>query len=451
MSLPAPFLESLVGIKGFDRLSFEKMHASGEQVTSIRMNPFKNGKPHVELYDGEVPWCKQAFYLKDRPSFTLDPLFHAGAYYVQEASSMFLWQVMEQLVGNNTRGKKVLDLCAAPGGKSTLLASYFHDGFIVANELIKSRASILVENAIKWGQPNIIVTNNDPSHFNQLEGFFDVILVDAPCSGSGLFRKDPTAIYEWSLDKVVHCSQRQEKILASIIPSLKENGMLIYSTCSYSKEEDEAIVDWLMNEMEMVSLKIDINNEWHIVETQSPKNDAFGYRFYPDLLRGEGFFIAAFQKKRNTNSPRLKEVQLTKPTRAETEKMNQFFSLPAAFVYFKQNDALRIINQEWMITLQQIAASLYIKKAGIEIGTIKGNDIIPSHELAVSTFDKSELPQIQLTLAEALQYIRRKELNLSAPKGWSLVKYQDLCLGWIKVLPNRINNYYPAEWRILKE
>lgn len=451
MHLPAPFLESLVGIKGFDQLSFEKLHASGEQVTSIRLNPFKNGQPQNELYDGEVLWCKNAFYLKERPSFTLDPLFHAGAYYVQEASSMFLWHVMEQLIGNNTSGKKVLDLCAAPGGKSTLLASYFHDGLIVANELIKSRASILVENAIKWGQPNIIVTNNDPGHFNQLNGFFDVIVVDAPCSGSGLFRKDPSAINEWSLDNVVHCSQRQEKILATILPSLKEDGILVYSTCSYSKEEDEEIADWLIEKMEMISLKIEKNNEWLIVETQSPKEAAFGYRFYPDLLRGEGFFIATFQKKRDTITPRLKEIRLTKPTRTETEQMNQFFSLRESFVYFKQNDALRIINQEWMISLQQIAAALYIKKAGTEIGTLKWKDIIPSHELAVSILNKPELPQIQLTLAEALQYIRRKDLNLNAPKGWCLVKYQDLYLGWIKVLPNRINNYYPAEWRILKD
>ncbi len=451
MSLPAPFLESLVGIKGFNRSSFEKVHASGEQVTSIRMNPFKQGKSLAELYDGEVPWCKHAFYLKERPSFTLDPVFHAGAYYVQEASSMFLWHVMEQLVGDNTSGKKVLDLCAAPGGKSTLLASYFHDGLVVANELIKSRASILVENVIKWGQPNIIVTNNDPSHFNQLEGFFDVIVVDAPCSGSGLFRKDPAAINEWSLDNVVHCSQRQEKILESILPSLKEDGILVYSTCSYSTEEDEEMLDWLLNEMEMVSYKISVEDEWKVVEIQSPQKNAFGYRFYPDVLRGEGFFIAAFQNKRNAISSRWKETQLTKPTRTETEQMNRFFSLSEPFVYFKQNDALRMIHQEWMIPLQQLAASLYIKKAGIEIGTIKGKDIIPSHELAVSVFDKSELPQIQLTLAEALQYIRRKELNLSAPKGWCLVKYQDLFLGWIKVLPNRINNYYPAEWRILKD
>lgn len=451
MSLPVSFLASLAGIKGFNQSSFEKVHASGEQVTSIRLNPFKQALSQQSLYDGAIPWCKDAFYLKERPSFTLDPTFHAGTYYVQEASSMFLWHVMEQLIGTNTNGKKVLDLCAAPGGKSTLLASYFLDGLIIANEIIKSRASILVENCIKWGLPNMVVTNNDPDHFNQLDKFFDVIVVDAPCSGSGLFRKDPLAIEEWSLANVQHCSQRQEKILNSILPSLKEDGILIYSTCSYSKEEDEQIADWLIEKMEMVSIKVEYDNSWNIVETLSINNGAFGYRFYPDLLKGEGFFIAAFKKKNNAHTPKFKETQLTKPNRAEIDLMNQFFLLPNSYIYFKQNDALRIIKQEWWTTLQQIAAALYIKKAGIEIGSIKGKDVIPSHELAVSTFDKSNFPQIDITKEQALQYIRRKDLSLDAPKGWCLVKYLDIYLGWIKVLPNRINNYYPAEWRILKD
>ncbi len=451
LSLPIPFLNSLVGLKGFNQSSFEKVHDSGEQVTSIRLNPFKLASPHKALQEAAIPWCKNAFYLMERPSFTLDPLFHAGAYYVQEASSMFLWHAIAQLVGQNTKGKKVLDLCAAPGGKSTLLASYFHDGLIVANELIKSRAAILVENVIKWGQPNIIVTNNDPKHFNQLEEFFDVIVVDAPCSGSGLFRKDPSAINEWSLDNVEHCSQRQEKILTTILPCLKEDGILIYSTCSYSIAEDEKIAEWLTEEMGMTSIKIEKNEDWNIVESQTLENTAFGYRFYPDLLKGEGFFIAAFQKKYTSNASKWKEVQLTKPNRTEIDQMNSFFSLPFSYTYFKQSDALRIIENEWLTSLQQIAACLYIKKAGIEIGAIKGKDIIPSHELAVSTLDKSGLPFFVLTIEESLQFIRRKELILSTEKGWCLVKNQDLYLGWVKVLPNRINNYYPAEWRILKD
>jgi 16S rRNA C967 or C1407 C5-methylase (RsmB/RsmF family)/NOL1/NOP2/fmu family ribosome biogenesis protein len=451
VSLPVSFLESLVGIKGFNQSSFEKVHASGEQVTSVRLNPLKYSNAQQELYDGAIPWCKDAYYLKERPSFTLDPTFHAGAYYVQEASSMFLWQVMEQLIGANTSAKKVLDLCAAPGGKSTLLASYFMDGLVIANEVIKSRASVLVENCIKWGHPNIVVTNNDPDHFKQLEGFFDVIVVDAPCSGSGLFRKDPFAIEEWSLANVAHCSQRQERILTSILPSLKEEGILVYSTCSYSKSENEQIVDWLITEMDMVSLKIDLNENWNIVEVSSVNENGFGYRFYPDQIRGEGFFIAAFKKRGQTSFSKLNEIKLIKPNKLELTQMDQFFSAPNAYTFFKQNEAIRIIAEEWFTTLQQIAAALYIKKAGVEIGTIKGKDIIPSHELAVSTFNKSQFLQIDLTKEQALQYIRRKELSLDAPKGWCLVKYLDLYVGWIKVLPNRINNYYPAEWRILKD
>ena len=239
MKLPVALLDSLKGVEGFDKDEFIAIHQSGNQVTSIRLNQFKQANSLEKYYSKEIPWCKNAFYLNERPSFTLDPVFHAGGYYVQEASSMFLWHILEQLIGNDTNGKKVLDLCAAPGGKSTLLASYFTDGLVVANEVIKSRSAILVENVIKWGLPNIIVTNNDPSHFNKLIGFFDVIVVDAPCSGSGLFRKDPSAIEEWSEDNVLHCSQRQERILADIIPSLKDNGILLYSTCSYSIDEDE--------------------------------------------------------------------------------------------------------------------------------------------------------------------------------------------------------------------
>jgi 16S rRNA C967 or C1407 C5-methylase (RsmB/RsmF family)/NOL1/NOP2/fmu family ribosome biogenesis protein len=451
LTLPLLFLNSLEGINGFNRSTFESVHASGEQVTSIRLNPVKQTIAQQNLFDEAIPWCKNAFYLKERPSFTLDPTFHAGAYYVQEASSMFLWHVVEQLIGADTKGKKVLDLCAAPGGKSTLLASYFLDGLVIANEIIKSRASILVENCIKWGLPNMIVTNNDPDHFKPLEGFFDLIVVDAPCSGSGLFRKDPQAIEEWSLANVQHCSQRQEKILDAILPSLKEDGILIYSTCSYSKEEDEQIADWLIENKEMISLKIEYNDQWKIIESTSNLKGAYGYRFYPDQIKGEGFFIAAFKKKGSSFSPRYKETQLTKPNKSELDLMNQFFMLPSSFNYFKQNDALRIINLEWWSALQQIAATLYIKKAGIEIGTIKGKDIIPSHELAVSTLDKTNFSQIEVTKEQSLQYIRRKELSIDAPKGWCLVKYLDAYLGWIKVLPNRINNYYPAEWRILKD
>lgn len=451
MKLPAALLDSLEGVEGFDKDEFEAIHESGIQVTSIRLNPYKQANSLKSYYSQEVPWCKNAFYLNERPSFTLDPSFHGGGYYVQEASSMFIWYILEQLIGKETKGKKVLDLCAAPGGKSTLLATYFTDGLVVANEVIKSRSTILVENTIKWGLPNIVVTNNDPSHFNKLLGFFDIILVDAPCSGSGLFRKDPSAVEEWSEENVLHCSHRQEKILADILQSLKEDGILIYSTCSYSLAEDEQIADWLVQKMEMQSLEINLPLDHKIVASESPTTNSVGYRFYPNLISGEGFYIAAFKKNEMVLMNKYKETILAKPNKIELAQINQFYTLPLEYQAFKQNDAIRVIPESWYFALMQLASVLYIKKAGIEIGTIKGKDVIPSHELAVSVMDKSTFKSVELNKDESLQYLRKKEMQIASTIGWSLVSYQGVYLGWMKGLQNRINNYYPAEWRILKD
>lgn len=450
MPLPIRLLESLETVKGFHRKTFEEVHTSGEQVVSVRLNPSKLSMVNGEWSMVNVPWCPYGRYLSERPSFTLDPLFHAGAYYVQEASSMFLWHALKETIGSDTK-KKVLDLCAAPGGKSTLLASYFTDGLIVANEVIKQRAAVLVENITKWGTDQVIVTNNDPSHFQSLPGYFDVMVIDAPCSGSGLFRKDPGAVDEWSEGNVQLCSQRQQRILADVLPALKEDGILIYATCSYSPAEDEAITDWLVTDMQMESKSLTMPEDWCIVETQSPRANGYGYRFYPDQVKGEGFFIAAFQKKATTVDTRLKGQSLAPLSRLEVQQIHDFITIPAGYALFKQSDAIRAIQQEWFNHLQILAKCLYIKKAGIEIGSIKGKDVIPSHELALSLLPLDSLAGIEVTKEQALQYLRRKELVLEAPKGWRLVKYGGLPLGWVKVLPNRINNYYPAEWRVLKE
>jgi 16S rRNA C967 or C1407 C5-methylase (RsmB/RsmF family)/NOL1/NOP2/fmu family ribosome biogenesis protein len=451
MPLPPALLQSLKQVKGFDEDAFVKVHASGEQVTSIRLNPVKSFIVHGPWsMDDSVPWCPHGLYLSQRPSFTLDPSFHAGAYYVQEASSMFVWHALQETIGSATQ-KKVLDLCAAPGGKSTLLASYFTDGLVVANEVIKSRAAVLVENITKWGNDHVIVTNNDPSHFQSLPGYFDVVMIDAPCSGSGLFRKDPGAINEWSEDNVQLCSQRQQRILADVLPALKEDGILIYSTCSYSAEEDESVADWLVTERNMENKKLNVPAEWNIVESVSAKG-AYGYRFYPDKIKGEGFFLSVFQKKESITQARLKEQSLTALSRSELQQVNAFITLPETFTLFKQAESVRAIKKEWFTDLQLLAKCLYIKKAGVEIGTIKGKDLIPAHELALSTLPKENFSSVALTLEQALQYLRRKELLITnASKGWNLMQYGGLPLGWVKVLPNRINNYYPAEWRILKE
>ncbi len=450
--LPQPLIQSLQNVKGFNQETFEAVHASGDQITSVRVNPLKQlqhpviGSPTASA----VPWCPYGYYLQQRPLFTIDPFFHAGTYYVQEASSMFLWEAVQQSVGKPNQ-QKVLDLCAAPGGKSTLLASYFTDGLVVSNEVIKSRANILVENIAKWGSDNVVVTNNDPKDFQQLPNYFDVLVVDAPCSGSGLFRKDVHAINEWSEANVQLCSQRQQRILADVLPTLKEEGVLVYSTCSYSREEDEAIADWLIADCELESLQLHIPAEWDIVETVSEKHGAYGYRFYPDKVKGEGFFIAVFKKKTASDDKKLKEHLLPQPTKQELQVLQSFVALPSNYTVFKHSDYLRAMPQQWFTALKELSAYLYIKKAGIDLGSVKGKDFVPQHELAISCIPLNGIPSIELSKEDALQYLRRKDLTIQSEKrGWALVKYEGIALGWIKMLPNRINNYYPQEWRILK-
>jgi 16S rRNA C967 or C1407 C5-methylase (RsmB/RsmF family) len=347
MALPQALLNSLEKAPGFNRNAFEAVHASEEQIVSIRKNPDKKAEPQPINIDSAVPWCPHGYYLKERPIFTADPLFHAGTYYVQEASSMFLWHILQSTIGNNTKNKKVLDLSAAPGGKSTLLLSYFSDGLVVANEVIKSRANILVENITKWGTDHVVVTNNDPVHFQKLPAFFDVIVVDAPCSGSGLFRKDPQAIEEWSPEAVTLCSERQERILADILPALAENGLLIYSTCSYSVEENEFVADWLIDKMALEPVPISINNDWGIIQTITN-----GFRFYPNQVKGEGFFAAVFRKPVADPQHYLKEQSLTSLNKTEKIIVEQFCKLPAIFSYFKIQDEIRIIHNDYQTILQ---------------------------------------------------------------------------------------------------
>ena len=453
MSLPAPFLQTLEGVVGFNKAAFEAVHTSGETVTAIRVNPNKDPDQILFEHTSPVPWCTHGHYLEARPSFTLDPNFHAGAYYVQDASSMFLWQALTQVVGDSD-GLKVLDLCAAPGGKSTLLSSYFENGLVVSNEVIKQRAAVLVENTSKWGAHNMVVTNNDPSHFQSLPQFFDVMVVDAPCSGSGLFRKDPAAMEGWSTDLVALCAQRQQRILADALPALALGGTLIYATCSYDPNEDEHIADWLVNEMGLTPQVIDINNYAGIVETAAPISKAPSYRFYPDQIKGEGFFIAAFKIEKElgtaVSSFKSKEAVLEKLTKKMQEQLAAVLPTNDAIATFLQSGMIKAIPAVFESSILQLASQLYIKKAGVSVGELKGKDFIPAHEYALSYLPLDIFNRVDLDKEQALSYLRRAEFNCSGEKGWNLMRYNGLGLGWAKILPNRTNNYYPQEWRILK-
>ena len=456
-SLPQKLLSSLEGLPGFERTSFEAVHNSGEQVTSVRLNGAKLQHGNAETgsfafqLGARVPWSRSGYYLDKRPSFTFDPLFHAGLYYVQEASSMFLEQAVLQ--GTDTsKPLKVLDLCAAPGGKSTHLQSLLHvDSLLVSNEVIRSRSHVLTDNIIKWGAANVFVTNNDPLAFSRLAGFFDLMVVDAPCSGSGLFRRDEDAIQEWSPANVQLCSQRQQRILASALPALKTGGLLVYSTCSYSAEEDECIADWLAGEMQLEPVQLNIDPQWGIVETVSPQYKAAGYRFYPDKLRGEGLFLCCFRKTAEQPTARWKEGKAEKATAKETAAVAPWLQHQPVEI-IRQGEGLHAIPASLFADHGIVSSQLQMVYSGVALGSVMKEKLVPAHALALSSIVSTSIPAIDVSYEDAIRYLQRAEMAvMPAGKGWQLVRYEGWNLGWINVLPNRINNYYPKELRILKQ
>jgi NOL1/NOP2/fmu family ribosome biogenesis protein len=312
-----------------------------------------------------------------------------------------------------------------------------------------------VENLTKWGAMPVVVTNNDPQHFQSLPGYFDVMVVDAPCSGSGLFRRDPEAMEEWSEDAVQLCSQRQQRILADALPALSENGILIYSTCSYSTEEDEAIADWLVREQDMEPLSVIVPEAWGIVTTTSTETGAPCYRFFPDKTAGEGLFMAAFRKKNTTvasGAHTRKSPNWQAASKAAMETVQQVIEIKPDQMIFMNGDILRMIPSNRKNDLTELMQALYIRKAGVALGEIKGKDLVPAHELALCPDIIKKPAILSLDKENALQYLRRKEFLLpEGPNGWKMIGFEGLPLGWIKQLPNRVNNYYPAEWRVVKE
>lgn len=444
MQLPSSLLNSLADTNGFDKEAFEQVHASGGQVTSIRINPRKRAE--IKNLSSKIPWTSDGYYLEQRPSFTFDPLFHAGCYYVQEASSMFVEQAFRQTVDLATP-LKVLDLCASPGGKSTHIQSLLSPGsLLVSNEVIRSRANVLKDNIIKWGSENAVVTNNDPKDFTRLENYFDVIVVDAPCSGSGLFRRDPEAIEEWSENNVQLCSQRQQRILADIWPALKKNGILIYSTCSYSKEEDEDMVNWLVHEKSALQYLLTFHSSWGIIESGG------GYRFWPDKVKGEGFFLACFKKTdgEETASMKLK----SKPeaaTKKDIEMLARWIKMDG-LQFVKHLSTVYAWPQHLAADFSFLLENLRVIYSGVLAGELMRDKLVPDHSLAMSLLTADQVPRTALNYEQAIQYLQRKDIQLQeAARGWQLMTYNGHPLGWANVLSNRVNNYYPKELRILKD
>ena len=440
--------------EGFIRRSSNQEYVDAEALlraleepspVSIRINSRKwNRKP---LNSEPVPWAENGYYLKSRPSYTPDPLFHAGCYYPQEASSMFIEQVFRMLV-KTSEPIRVLDLCGAPGGKSIIIADMLSpESLLVANEVIKSRASVLAETLTKWGTGNTIVTQSDPSSFSRFDGYFDIILVDAPCSGEGMFRTE-VARNEWSESNADHCSERQKRILIDVWPSLKEDGVLIYSTCTFNPGENEENIKWLIDKQKAESAELNISGFIGIkeIDYQGIK----GYGFYPDKIRGEGFFISLIRKtqKQGVSASGKNKIADFKPVRNELQTVRKWTGLP-------DDRLLKWGEDIWCLPCSlenyiKLFQNLRIIKAGTNICTVKNEDYLPSHELVLSDLLSSGIfPSLELNYEESIAYLRRDNVPpKTGQQGWTMVKYMGINIGWVKNLSKRMNNYYPVEWRI---
>lgn len=451
--LPQDFVSAMRPLLGSEAEAFFAALDSPAPV-SIRRNPNKPGIGTTVMdlpTNKSVPWCPLGTYLAERPSFTNDPVFHAGGYYVQEASSMFLWQ-LKPLLGESP--VRALDLCASPGGKSTLLTNILPEGSVlVSNEVIHHRANILAENMIKWGYPTGIVTEADPDRLKSAGETFDFILVDAPCSGEGMFRKDEAARSEWSLQNVELCARRQQRILSAAWEMLQPGGLLAYSTCTFNTIENEDNLAFLIDTFGAEPVALDVLTEWQIAPQL--KGEAPAYRFFPHKVAGEGFFFCLVRK------PERESVRYKQPK--NKEKKNAEKHIPhgiKCFVHAPEKYEWRWMGDEYVHALTPNvlemveclkANGIRLHTAGITVGMQKGKDLVPAPALALSTeMDDHSFFDMEFSRDEALSYLARQSVTTmpDLPLGFVLATFRRRPLGFLKNLGTRANNLYPQDWRI---
>lgn len=448
MSLPADFVQTMQTQLGVEWPAFVAAMDT-PPPTSIHYNLAKfSGQKYFA--GPQVPWNATGQYLMKRPSFTLDPNFHAGQYYVQEAGSMFLAFLLQQLQ-QQEKIKVALDLCAAPGGKTALLLNHLPaDSLVIANEVIKSRYHILQENLAKWGRANVISTQGDSQQFLGLTGQLDLVLVDAPCSGEGLFRKQLSARAEWSRDHIKLCESRQRRILSNAMPLVREGGFLIYSTCTYNAYENDGNIAWMINQHGFEVQQFTPPKDWGI------ENTKHGYQFFPHRTNSEGFYVSILQKtakeKKNRKIPSLRYFS---PAGKADRKMIQPWvkQLDAFTILQSPNKKLFVLPRRQQDMLAHLSQYFSRITPGTPLGVIKGKDLVPDHAWALSIHQAESIPKVDLDLERALAFLRKQDFTTSViqqQKGWHLVTYQENGLGWIKILSNRINNYFPNHLRIRK-
>lgn len=445
--LPIDFVDSMHQQLGSESTQLFRALES-ESPTSIRLND-KMDTLTFECDIDEVPWHLDGYYLSERPQFTLDPLFHAGCYYVQEASSMFVQQALDQYVNPNSI---VLDLCAAPGGKSTLISQFLgNEGLLLSNEVVRQRVFILSENIQKWGNGNTVVTHNLPATFGEkCKNLFDCILVDAPCSGEGMFRKDMEARDEWSLKNVKMCAERQRSILMDVWESLKPGGILIYSTCTFNQEEDEENAAWIAECLGAEVLPLEYDPSWGIVEGQ------VGYHFYPHRAKGEGFYICALRKTAEDFTPfRIREAKTRAlPINVEYEKIARTWMQHPDHWAIRQSDRfMTAYPLKYKELIDYLSTFLTCISTGFGLAEERGKGIAPQHSLSMAKDLRREaFKEKPLSKEEALTFLRTEALppDENLPLGVILLTYEGIALGFAKNVGNRLNNLYPNEWRIRK-
>ena len=455
---PKSFLRRMKTMLGGEYEAFIKS-LDDDVPVSLRINPLK----HTSAFEDneKISWCQQGRFLNNRPDFIFDPLIHAGAYYVQEASSMFFPHAIDF-----SKDLKILDLCAAPGGKTTLLLSLMSDkSMLVSNEIVGKRASILYENICKWGDSKVIISNNRPDDFTDFRSYFDVVLVDAPCSGEGMFRKNTKVIKEWSENKAFVCSVNQKNILDQAVHLVKNDGLLIYSTCTFSPEENEQILQWLYRKYTsfLEPATINMKKEWgvknEIIEHHNKVNQEV-YKCYPHLVKGEGMFISAFRIRNSFSSSDVAGKKITEKLKTLNPQLkNQiaYFTGDLEDIsVFLHEDQVYAINTAYLPLAAYCLSKLRTLKCGVLLGTInkKNGEFIPSHELALSNIIRKDLPSIELDRDNALRFLKKTDVlgvELSElPMGWVLARYQGFNLGWFKNNGQRLNIFYPKQWTIRK-
>ena len=458
--IPKDFLDTAGSLFGSESAEFLSS-LNSEPTPSIHANMEKMRKADAAIPANaqKVGWASNGFYLASRPRFTFDPLMHAGAYYVEEPSSMFVECALSHVL-KNMEINRALDLCAAPGGKSIMLRSAMPGGLLVANEPLPKRAAVLAENLAKWGNPDVVVTSNFPEDFGRLNGFFDLIATDVPCSGEGMFRKDEAARSEWSLKNVENCVARQRGILRSIWSALRKGGYLIYSTCTFNRHEDEDNVCFTAQELgaEIIGLATDDN--WRICGDTTGRNLPV-YHFFPHKARGEGFFLALLKKTADTPTAERRTAKKAMPT-VRPGEYTGWIGNHEDFHFYNTKDGITALRKKFADDYAAISQNLNVVSAGVQVCTEKPakasasarkpkKQYIPSPALAFSTcLAGGAFPDVSLEYADAVKYLRGESLALqvAAPRGWVTVSYRSLPLGFANNVGSRLNNAYPAAWRI---